>query len=237
MNEELTKNKKSCITHVLKRIPLFGVLSEKELSELQKQILNKRFSKNEIVLLEEDTPHYLYIIYSGKVKVVSTSVDGKEQILAIHKKGDFFGEMSLLDKKTSPATVIAMEDSYIGLLSKDNFENYFLNDKRLLTQIISILCARLREAWLMLKVLGYKEAEERIRAVLKIISIGYGVKDNRGTLITIRFSHKEIASYASLSRETVTRLIDKLAKEGEIEVVDKKYILLKPLFYKNSEFI
>lgn len=237
MEKESAKKDKSCVNYVLKKIPLFGVLNEGELSELQKQILNKRFAKNEIVLLEEDTPNYLYIIYSGKVKVINTTFEGKEQILAIHKKGDFFGEMSLLDKKTSPATVIAMEDSYIGLLSRNSFDNYFLNDNRLLTQIISILCGRLRDAWLMLRVLGYKEAEEKIKAVLKIISISYGVTDNRGTLITIRLSHKDIASYASLSRETVTRLIDKLVTDSEIEIIEKKYILLKPLFYKNSEHI
>jgi len=176
------KLKRSCVPHILKKIPLFGVLHEDELSKLQTLIVNKRFAKNEIVLLEEDAPHYLYIIYSGKVKVIKINIDGKEQILAIHKKGDFFGEMSLLDKKTSPATIIAMEDSHIGLLFKDEFENYFLNDQRLLKQIISILCGRLREAWLMVKVLGFTGAEEKIRAVLKLISISYGIKDARGTI-------------------------------------------------------
>lgn len=231
------KTKKPCPIHVLKKIPFFGVLKDEELSELQKKILNKRFYKNEVVLLEEDTPHYLYIIYSGKVKVIKTTIEGKEQILAMHKKGDFFGEMSLLDNKTAPATVIAMEDSHIGLLSKSSFEDFFLKDSRLLNQIISILCERLREAWLMLRVLGFKEADKKIRAVLKIISLNYGVKDSRGTLITIRLSHKDIASYTSLSRETVTRLLDKLETDREIEFIDKRYILLKPLFYKNSEYI
>lgn len=232
-----SKSEKSCIPHVLKKIPLFGVLSDDELSKLQKLIINKHFSKNEVVLLEEDTSKYLYIIYSGKVKVIKTNIEGREQILAIHKKGDFFGEMSLLDKKTSPATVVAMEDSYIGLLFQSDFESFFLSDQRLLKQIISILCGRLREAWLMVKVLGFTGAEERIRAVLKLISTSYGIKDVRGTIIAIRLSHRDIASYASVSRETATRLIDKFIVNGEIEIVEKKYILLKPLFYKNTEVI
>ncbi len=234
MSAQSPKPEKSCIPHVLKKIPLFGVLNDEELSKLQKLIINKRFSKNEIVLLEEDTPKYLYIIYSGKVKVVKTNIEGKEQILAIHKKGDFFGEMSLLDKKTAPASVIAIEDSYIGLLFQNDFENYFLHDQRLLKQIISILCGRLREAWLMVRVLGFTGAEEKIRAVLKLISMTYGIKDARGTIISIRLSHRDIASYASLSRETVTRLLDRLITDGEIDMIDKKYILLKPLFYKNT---
>ncbi|MCX8030600.1 MAG: Crp/Fnr family transcriptional regulator [Thermodesulfovibrionales bacterium] len=233
----IQKLKKQYPLYILKKIPFFGVLTDEELTELQKKILHKKFFKNEVVLLEEDTPHYLYIIYSGKVKVIKTTLDGKEQILAIHKKGDFFGEMSLLDNKTAPATVIAMEESHIGLLSKNNFENFFLRDNRLLNQIIFILCERLREAWMMLKVLGLKEADKKIRALLKIISFNYSVKDSRGTLITIRLSQKDLASYTSLSRETVSRILDKLESEGEIEFIDKKYILLKPLFFKNSENI
>lgn len=237
MGTQSLRAEKSCIPHILKKIPLFGVLSDEELLKLQKLIVNRRFSKNEIVLLEEDSPRYLYIIYSGKVKVIKTNLDGKEQILAIHRKGDFFGEMSLLDKKTSPASVVAIEDSYIGLLFQNDFEDYFLSDQRLLKQIISILCGRLREAWLMVKVLGFTGAEEKIRAILKLVSLSYGIKEARGTIIAVKLSHKDLASYASLSRETVTRLIDKLIGDGEIDIIDKKYICLKPLFYKNTECV
>ena len=45
-----------------------------------------------------------------------------EQIIAINKKNDFFGEMALLDGRTAPATVIAHEDAVIGLISKDDFD-------------------------------------------------------------------------------------------------------------------
>lgn len=237
MGIESHRPAKSCVPHILRKIPLFGVLNDEELSRLQKLIVNRHFLRNQIVLLEEDTPKYFYIIYSGKVKVVKTNIDGREQILAIHKKGDFFGEMALLDKKTSPASVVAIEDSYIGLLFQDDFEKYFLNDLRLLKQIISILCGRLREAWLMVKVLGFTGAEEKIRAVLKLISISYGIKDARGTIIAVRLSHRDIANYASLSRETVTRMVDKLIADGEMIIINRKYICLTPLFYKHTDFV
>ena len=105
----------------IKSVSLFACLSDEELSELERIIIKKRFSKNEMILLEEDTSNYMYFIYSGKVKAVQISEDGREQILAIHKKGESFGEMSLLDGKTSPATVIAMEDADVGLISKNDF--------------------------------------------------------------------------------------------------------------------
>lgn len=212
-------------------IPTITAFSPKEKPSLKNIVAEKRFSKNQVILYEEDTPKYMYIVYSGKVKVIQMSEDGKEHILAIHKAGDFFGEMALLDGKTSPATVIAIEESVVGLITKDNFTSYILKDPKALQEIISMLCLRLRDAWLMLKVLSFADAEKRVRAVLKHISTQYGVKDERGIIITLKLTHKDIADYASVSRETVTRFLDKFAKDGEIEhLKNKKYLLLKQRF-------
>lgn len=199
-------------------------------------IIFKRFSKDEVILYEEDTSRYMYIIYSGKVKVVQVSEDGKEHILAIHKAGDFFGEMALLDGKTSPATVVAMEDTEIGLISKEVFENYLFMDKTFMQEIISMLCKRLRDAWLMIRVLSFADAEKRVRAVLKNISTQYGIKKEEGIMVNLKLTHKDIADYASVSRETVTRFIDKFVKSGEVEIYNK-YLLLKPSFFKNISYL
>lgn len=212
-------------------VPIFTSFSAREKPPLKKIVVEKRFSRNQTILYEEDTPKYMYIVYSGKVKVVQMSEDGKEHILAIHKAGDFFGEMALLDGKTSPATVTAMEDSEIGLITKDHFEKYLLKDQKMLGEIVAMLCLRLRDAWLMLKVLSFADAEKRVRAVLKHISTQYGLKDERGIIITLKLTHKDIADYASVSRETVTRFLDKFTKDGEIEYIqNKKYLLLKQQF-------
>jgi CRP/FNR family transcriptional regulator len=221
-------------SNLIKGVTFFSNLTEKELSEIKQIIKNKYFAKNDIILLEEDTSNYMYFIYSGKVKAVQISEDGKEQILAIHKTGESFGEMSLLDGKTSPATVIAIEDSYIGLIEKKDFERYLLNNSKVLKQIISMLCDRLREAWLRLRVLGFADSETRVRAVLKLLGEQNGIKDLRGTLISLKLTHKDIAAYASVSRETVTRLIDRFLKDGEIEIVENKNILLKPSFTEKT---
>jgi len=237
MGSKVPGRQKTGSDETIARISLFAYLTPEELSDIGKIILEKRFSKNEFILMEQDTPNYMYIMYTGKVKVTQISVDGKEHILAIHKKGDFFGEMSLLDRKTSPATVIAMEDSQIGLLSKDDFDRFFLKDPRLLNQIISLLCSRLREAWLMLKVLSFADAEDKVRAVLKLISTNNGVKDARGTIITIRLTHNDIAGYASVSRETVTRILDRFLINGEIELIENKLLLLKPPFFQKTQLL
>ncbi|MBI4653698.1 MAG: Crp/Fnr family transcriptional regulator [Nitrospirae bacterium] len=218
----------------MKTIPLFTHLSPEELLDLEKFIIRKHVLKNEIILLEEDTLNYMYFIYSGKVKAVQISDNGREHILAIHKSGESFGELSLLDGKTSPATVIAVEDTHIGLISKKDFEQYFLGNNKVFREMALMLCRELREAWLRLKILRFADAEHKVRALLKLISEQNGVKDTRGTIITLKLTHEDIANYASVSRETVTRVFGRLLKEGEIEILERKYILLKPLFFKKT---
>lgn len=224
----------SSISHkrTLEHIPIFSCLLATEQSMLYQVITEKQFKKNSIILMEDDSKNFMYVIFSGKIKVVRISPDGKEQILVIRKKGDFFGEMTLLDGKSQPATIIAMEDACVGLISKNDFELYFMKNQNVLKEIISLLCERLRESWMMLRVLSLNDAETRLRAVLAYVSSIYGVKDQRGVVIPFKLTHKEIADYSALTRETVSRMLSKLCQSEEIEILENKNILLKPSFVR-----
>lgn len=214
----------------LENIPIFSCLLPDEKTRFNQIVMEKRFKKNSIILMEDDSKNFMYVIFSGKIKVVQTNPEGKEQILVIRKRGDFFGEMTLLDGKSQPASIVAMEDATVGLISKMDFESYFMKDTHVLKQIISLLCERLRESWVMLRVLGLSDAETRVRAVLTHISSIYGIKDVRGIIIPLKLTHKEIADYAALTRETVSRLLSRLCQAGEIEIIGNKNILLKNSF-------
>lgn len=229
--------RESGVDCILKSIPFFACLSDEEYLGMKQIIQTKNFIKNEVILLEDQASDYMYIVYSGKVKAVKISRDGREKILAIHEEGDFFGEMALLDGKTAPAAVIAMEDTEVGLISKENFERYLFKKEKVQKEIISLLCSRLREAWSMLKVLSFADAELRVRAILFHVSSHYGVEDQNGTLIRIRLTHQDMAHYASVSRETVTRLLHKFSEAEEIEILSQRTILLKPSFFKKIQFL
>lgn len=221
-------------TELLKSIPFFASLNPEEANAVEQLIIRKHFSRGQVVLFEQDTSNYMYIVFSGKVRVVQLSSEGKERILAIHKRGDYFGELALFDGKTSPATVVAMEDSKIGLLSKSDFEKFVLKNEKVLFQFLAMLCSRLRESWTMLRMMSFADAEERVRAVLKNMGKLYGVKEQRGVLVSLKLTHKDIANYASVSRETVSRLMSSFVREGEIEILNKRYILIKPTFQKKQ---
>ncbi len=224
-------------TGSIRSIPFFADLTSEEVETVERLVVRKHFSRGQVVLFEADTSRYMYIIFSGKVKVVQVSEDGKERILAIHKRNEFFGELAMFDGKTSPATVIAMEQTEIGLLSRDDFERFVLKNEKVLYKFIAMLCSRLRESWQMLKIMSFADAEERVRAVLKNMIKLYGVKDQRGVVVTLKLTHREIANYASVSRETVSRLLKRLTNEGEIEVLDRKYLLIKTSFLKKQHIL
>jgi CRP/FNR family cyclic AMP-dependent transcriptional regulator len=211
----------------LQAIPFLRHLGEAELAHLTSVARERLFAKHEVILCEEEASSYMYVVNSGKVKVVQSSVSGKEKILAIHKKGDFFGEMALLDGYTAPATVIAMEETAITLISRVDFVNSFLTDEKILQHIIAMLCSRLRDAWFMIKVMSFANAEEKVHSVLEHLCGLYGIKDSRGTILPIKLTHKELAEYASLSRETVSRQLKIMERAGEIEILSNRTILLK----------
>jgi len=217
--------------NILKFVPFFSTLTPEALTEVERIIVKKCYSKDQVVLFEEETTSYMYLVYSGKVRVVQLNEEGREQIITIHKKNEFFGEMSLLDGKTAPATVIAHEDSVIGLLSKEDFDRHLLSQDEVRQKILGLLCERLRESWAMIKILSFDNAEQRVMAVLSRLQELYGVADDRGALINVRLTHQQMASYASVARETVTRVLSRLEKEAAILVLEGKTILLTKAFY------
>jgi len=95
---------------MLKDVALFSSLADKELHQIMAHIILRDFKKNQTILHEEDTSQFMYIIINGKVKVTRVGKDGKEAILSMHGSGEFFGEVALIDGRTAPAAVLALEN-------------------------------------------------------------------------------------------------------------------------------
>jgi len=214
----------------LRNIQLFSSLSDEELDQVCSKVIVEEFKKNEIILHEEDTNDFMYIILLGKVKVVQTTEDGKEIILAIHRPDEIFGEISLIDGKTSPATVLATEDSLIAIISKNEFYSLLSNQGKVLEKFLQILCSRLRESWKRIQILNLKNSSDRIKMLFLMLSYDNGKKTPEGIILNIKLTHQNIADMAGLTRETVTRVLDKWQKSGEITILKNKFILMKPNF-------
>lgn len=209
----------------IRRVPLFSTLSDDEFLRLQHIFVERAYSKNQVIFMEEDTGNYMYLVLAGKLKVSKSSSSGKETIVAIHRAGDFFGEMSLLDGKTSPATVAAMEDCKIISISRADFHNYLMRNEKVVQQIIQVLCARLRQVW-QTQALSSSAADARICMGIYQLAKKHGIQDARGTIIDLKITHQDLAEMVGTSRETVTRVLTRLRKQGVIEIDSRRIILL-----------
>ena len=219
----------------LKRIELFSSLSLEELHQVSSRIEVRHFKKNEIILYEEDTTDYMYIIFEGEVKVVQTTTEGKEVIIAIHRAGDFFGDMSLIDGKTIPATVIATKDSLTAIISKTVFYSLLSNYDTVVESMLQILSSRLRQSWKLIQMFNFTHAPQRINMLFTMLAEKYGSKTNEKTILNIRLTHQGIADMTGLTRETVTRVIDKWLKSGDIAILKDKCIRLNPGFLQRYQ--
>src|SRR5213078_2285869 len=101
------------VTAILQKVPLFGQLSPAELERVAEITRERSYPRNSVILFE---------VAKGQVKVVLIGEDGREVILSVLGEGDFFGEMSLIDEEPRSAHVIAMEDSTLYVLRREDFQ-------------------------------------------------------------------------------------------------------------------
>jgi CRP/FNR family transcriptional regulator len=193
-------------------------------------VIIKNFKKNENILHAEFTSEFMYIILDGEAKVVQTTEKGKEILISMHQSGDFFGELSLIDGKTAPADVYATKNSTTAIISKRDFFSILSSQPKVLDNLLRILCSRIRESLKKIQMMNFNNAAQRIKMLFLMLSEDYGQSTPDGTVLNIRLIHQNIADMTGLTRETVTRILDRWQKSGEIKILKNRFILLRPEF-------
>ena len=218
---------------LLKKVELFSELTSEELTNVGSKIIVKKFKKNETILYEEDTNKYMYVIVEGNVKVVKMTEDGKEIMLAVHKSGDSFGEISLINGKTTTASVLALKDSIIAIMTKENFYALIYSQKKFLNNLLKKMCSLIREDVATIELLNFNNASQRLKVLFINLAHKYGEKTSQGIALHIKFTHQDIANMAGLARETVTRVLDKWQKKDDIFLLKNRSIVLSHKFFED----
>jgi len=201
----------------LRKVPLFAELDEAELTEIGAHFHERAYPKNSVIFLEDETGDYMYVVRQGRVKVVRQMPSGKETILAFHDAGEFFGEMSLVDGGTTPASVIAVAPTTILSLSRRDFRN-LLGNAKVNEALLRMLCQRCREAWAQVELLTLHHAEARIRSLVHQLCESKGEAGPEGVRIGNRLTHRELADMAGITRESASRAVSRLQKLGLLRV-------------------
>ncbi|MGH8751006.1 MAG: Crp/Fnr family transcriptional regulator, partial [Burkholderiales bacterium] len=167
----------------------------------------------------------LYIVASGKVKVILSTDDGKEVILAIIGKGEFFGEMAVIDEQPRSADVIAMEPTQLLVIGKSDFVNCLAHNPKMSFRIMQGLVQRLRNADRKIESLALMDVYGRVARTLLELA-----KPQNGQLVVgEKLSQQDLADMIGASREMVSRILRDLTLSGHIRIEAKKIILTQKL--------
>ena len=209
------------VADTLQSIPLFAHLREQDIERIAYFARERSYPKNSVIVFEEDPGDSLYVVMSGQVKVVLIGEDGREVILTTPSKGDFFGEMSLIDDQPRSAHVIAMEDSHLMVLRREDFHQCLTDMPGIAIGLLRAMCKRLRQADDKIGGLVLLDVPGRVARLLLEMA-----DENDGEHITKRITHHLIAQMIGSSRETVSRTMRTLVDENLIEVSRAKITLM-----------
>ena len=214
------------IENFIARVPLFSTLEPRELSAICGVLQLRSFNAGEIIVQEEDTENQsFFIIVSGSVNVVLFTSEGKQTVLAALRRGDFFGEMALLDGEPRSASVIAAESCNLLILYRRSFLDSVKKHPGIAIQMLIEMSRRLRKANRHINTLSLMSVYGRIADVLLQIGKDQGRKIGAMTIIDNRPTHQIIADMAGTSRETVSRILSQLQKKGFITIDRKKIVI------------
>lgn len=130
---------------ILSAIPLFSFLGRAEIAAVQSLFVESAHQKDEYICREGDEGNTFHIILDGELEVIAGEGDSA-RVLALLKKGDFFGEMALLQGGKRTASVMAARRTHLVTLDRTSFNSLFLKNPKALEYFTRVLCKRVADA-------------------------------------------------------------------------------------------
>lgn len=214
---------------ILAQVPLFSHLPDDGLSVLASKLNRRRFEREQIIFHKNDPGSTLYIIISGKVKIVLPSTDGENVLVALLSTGDFFGELSLFDGEPRSATAISAESTEILTLDQKDLFDYLAENPEAAVAILNELSLRLRRTDQLLSDAAFCNLPSRLSKRLLELAARYGQPSDEGEiLINMRLKQQDLADMVGATRESVNKTL-KSYKQKEMITVEKGFITIRDL--------
>ena len=216
---------------LLKGVELFSELNEEQLGMIANLVIVKNFNRDETVVLEgDDSVQALYLIATGSVQVYMTGIDGRETILSFLERGDFFGEMSLIDGEPRSASVRTVTDAKLLVIHRESFLSLIRKSPEIAMALMSELCKRLRKANKQIGSLSTMSVSGRVAGTLLNLMQERGVRihTDNGNMVTVihnRPTQQQLADMSGTTRETVSRICSLLVRTNAIAMTGKDIVI------------
>ena len=199
---------------LLQSVPIFSDLSPSDLKTIADRMIQRTYTKGQMILLEDDLGQTFFVIAGGSVKITRLSDDGREVILAMLGESDFFGEMSLLDGAGRSANVVSLEASEVLTLARNDFLEILQEYPKISISLLEELTQRIRKSDQQIESLSLSDVEQRIGITLIRLAEELGTIKQGNVKINDLPYQQDIANMAGTSRETVSRTFKLLEEKG-----------------------
>ncbi len=204
---------KERVPELLAGVELFSELDQEELAKVAEVAQLRSAPKDACIFNAGDPADAVFVVASGKVKIVTLSPDGREFILSVLGSGQVFGEMALLESAPRSAAVITSTQVELIVINRQDFHNLLIRAPQIARKLLAILSRRLRRANSKMESLAYMDVAGRLARYLLDLAKDHGQRMGNGWLVVRRPTHADIAHSIGTSRETVSRLINEF-EEG-----------------------
>jgi CRP/FNR family cyclic AMP-dependent transcriptional regulator len=205
---------------ILKTVPLFSLFSDHQLAALFPAIQHRSYPKHSFMLRAGERSDALYIILSGRAKIVIDDGEGREVTLTTIGPSEFFGEMSLIDEKPRSASVEALESCEVLYIAKPAFMSCLKDNFDAAMLILKSVVSRLREADRKIASLALMDVHGRVARLIMDLA-----KDSNGNWV-VDTGSEEMARMVGASREMVSRVLKDMRDSGLIRRDKRKIIVL-----------
>ena len=212
---------------LIRRVPLFALLTAAQAESVADAVVKRRFKRGEVIVEQGDKSNTLFIILTGRTRVITADKRGREVILATLQPGDYIGEMSLIDNEAHSATVRAEVQTDMLALGRAEFARCLPENSSMAYAIMKGLVQRLRQADRKIESLALMDVYGRVARSL----IEFAVDDGQGNLkIRDKISRQDLAKMVGASREMVSRVMKDLEERGFVQTqVDGSMIVKERL--------
>jgi CRP-like cAMP-binding protein len=201
--------------HLLKKVPILQHLPDNALRRLTRITRSHSFRKGERIIAQKEAGEHLYVVATGKVKIFVAAGVRKQKTYAIVEKGEFFGELALLDGAYRTASAEAVDDTTLLLVPKREFQKLLQKDPAFTMLLLRTLAERLRKANETIESLLFKNILGRVAKVLVDLN-NKELGENATTTTPLHVTHRELAQWVGTSREPLSRALAVLRRGGFI---------------------
>lgn len=219
--------KPGAILDFVPEVPLFKGLTTREVAAICSAIVPRSFKAGEVVVHEDDDENQtFFIIAEGVVHVAVLSSEGKQTILARMKRGEFFGEMAILDGEPRSASVVAAEDCELLMLYRRPFLDILKKYPTIAIHMLVAMSRRIRRTNRHINTLSLMSVYGRVADFILRLGKEQGERQGKVVVINDRPTHQVIADMVGTSRETVSRILSQLQKRQYIAMDRKRLVIL-----------